>query len=163
MGLLPDWLSAYFQQPTPRDSNGNDQNTREFWKFIGIAITDDVANGQLVFQVLALDPVVHLLTSAANGPTYNVTETDGDVRFSIRTLTAAFTVVFPANPTVGMRIGVKAADATFSATFSITVNGNGHNVEWGGVGAATFVMTPASVGNGANMVWMWDGTAWVSQ
>jgi len=106
--------------------------------------------------------VVHTLTSAAGGPTYTVLETSGRVRLSHTLLTAPFTDKLPAAPGLGMQVDSKMADTSLSNSNTLTVNGNGKNVEYLGVQAGTQTFNPGTMGTGGCITWTYNGLFWES-
>ena len=127
-----------------------------------VTITDDPINDTTHVAFASVSTSIVPLTYAGDGPTYTVLVGTGDVTLSVRTLTAALTIKMFAAPTIGAKVTVKAADNTFTDAHNIIVNGNGNQIEYEGVTASTFAMTPATNGNGAGITWLWDGTDWVS-
>jgi len=87
---------------------------------------------------------------------FTVSATSFGAVVAVSSLTANHIVSLPATPTLGQRITVKDADGSL-ASFNITVNGNGHNID----NAATFVMSSIQ-GAFSSIEVQFNGTIWLT-
>jgi hypothetical protein len=67
-----------------------------------------------------------------------------------------FTITFPPSPAIGDKIGTKNVTAS---AISITVNGNGNNLE-GPLAPGTTAASVSVGGAGRSLIWQYDGTVW---
>lgn len=67
-----------------------------------------------------------------------------------------FTITFPPSPSIGDKIGTKNVTAS---AISITVNGNGNNLE-GPLAPGTTAASVSVGGAGRSLIWQYDGTVW---